>query len=181
MSRVVAIGSLVAALVVVLLLLTNGFSGTYRVNAVFDQVNGLVKGADVKAAGVDVGTVEQISLGSDRLPHVAMDVDDDYRMHQGGTAEIRATSASGEVNRYVELAAGGGAPLADGAILGTGRTDQPVEIGDVLSTFDPKTRVAMRATPDGLERGTAGRGAGPPQTPPYRGTPPTHPPAPIRP
>src|SRR3954454_5918749 len=170
MSRVVAIGSLVAALVVVLLLLTNGFSGTYRVNAVFDQVNGLVKGADVKAGGVDVGTVEQISLGSDGLPHVAMDVDDDYRMHQGGTAEIRATSASGEVNRYVELAAGGGAPLADGATLGTGRTDQPVEIGDVLSTFDPKTRVAMRATLDGLERGTAGRGADLAKTLTYSGT-----------
>jgi phospholipid/cholesterol/gamma-HCH transport system substrate-binding protein len=156
--RAAAIGALTAALGVVLLLVSGAFAGSYRLNAVFDQVNGLVEGADVKAAGVDVGTVRRIWLGDDGLPHVAMDVEDGYPVRQGGTAEVRATSASGEVNRYVELTAGGGSELPDDATLGTGRTDQPVEIGDVLSIFDPKTRAALHGTLDGLARGTAGRG-----------------------
>src|SRR3954466_8058171 len=129
-ARVVALGALAAILVVVALLIGGAFSGSYRVNAVFDQVNGFVGGADVKAAGVDVGSVQRIWLGDDGLPHVAMDVDDGYPMRQGGTAEVRATAASGEVNRYVELTSGGGRPLPEDATLGTGSTDQPAEIGD---------------------------------------------------
>ena len=54
--------------------------------------------------------------------------------------------------------------------LGTGSTDQPIEIGDVLSTFDPRTRAALRATLDGLARGTAGRGADLARTLTYSGT-----------
>jgi phospholipid/cholesterol/gamma-HCH transport system substrate-binding protein len=169
-ARAVAIGALAAALLAVVLLLSGAFSSSYRINAVFDQVNGLVEGADVKAAGVDVGSVERIWLGSDGLPHVAMDVDDGYRIRQGGTAEVRATSASGEVNRYVALTSGGGQELPDDTTLGTGSTDQPVEIGDVLSTFDPKTRVALRGALDGLERGTAGRGQDLAKTLTYSGT-----------
>jgi phospholipid/cholesterol/gamma-HCH transport system substrate-binding protein len=156
--RAAAIGALAATVGVAILLLSGAFAGSHRLNAVFDQVNGLVEGADVKAAGVDVGSVQRIWLGDDGLPHVAMDVDDGYQVHQGGTAEVRATSASGEVNRYVELTSGGGSQLPDDATLGTGSTDQPVEIGDVLSTFDPKTRTAIRGTLAGLANGTAGRG-----------------------
>jgi phospholipid/cholesterol/gamma-HCH transport system substrate-binding protein len=165
-----AIGGLVAALTAVFLLVSGAFSGSYRLNAVFDQANGLVEGADVKAAGVDVGSVQRIWLGDDGLPHVAMDIDDGYRVRQGGTAEVRATSASGEVNRYVELTAGGGSRLPTDATLGTGSTDQPVEIGDVLSTFDPRTRAALRATLDGLARGTGGRGTDLARTLTYSGT-----------
>lgn len=168
--RVVAIGSLATAVVAVVLVVSGAFSSSYRLNAVFDQVNGLVEGADVKAAGVDVGSVQRIWLGPDGLPHVAMDIDDGYRVRQGGTAEVRATSASGEVNRYVALSAGGGEPIPDDTTLGTGRTDQPVEIGDVLSTFDRKTRVALRGALDGLERGTAGRGPDLARTLTYSGT-----------
>jgi phospholipid/cholesterol/gamma-HCH transport system substrate-binding protein len=168
--RAVAIGALAAALGAVLLLVSGAFSGSYRLNAVFDQVNGLVEGADVKAAGVDVGSVQRIWLGDDGLPHVAMDVEDGYRVRQGGTAEVRATSASGEVNRYVELTAGGGSELPSDATLGAGSTDQPVEIGDVLSTFDPRTRAALRGALDGLARGTAGRGRDLAKTLTYSGT-----------
>src|SRR3954453_918562 len=146
MTRFVAIASVAAGLVAAVLLITDPFSGSYRLNATFDQVNGLVEGADVKAAGVDVGSVKRIWLGDDGLPHVAMDVDDGYRVRQGGTAEVRAPSASGEGNRYVELTSGGGNQLPEDATLGPGSTDQPVEIGDVLSTFDPKTRAAIRGT-----------------------------------
>jgi phospholipid/cholesterol/gamma-HCH transport system substrate-binding protein len=169
-ARAAAVGALLASLIAIVLLVSGAFSGTYRLNAVFDQVNGLVQGADVKAAGVEVGSVQRIWLGDDGLPHVAMDIDDGYRLGQGGTAEVRATSASGEVNRYVELTAGGGSRLPDDSTLGTGSTDQPVEIGDVLSTFDPKTRAAIRGTLAGVARGTAGRGADLAKTLTYSGT-----------
>lgn len=169
-KRAAAVAALATAALAIALLLSGAFSGSYRLNAVFDQVNGLVEGADVKAAGVDVGSVQRIWLGDDGLPHVAMEIDDGYRMRQGGTAEVRATSASGEVNRYVALTSGGGNQLPADTTLGTGSTDQPVEIGDVLSTFDPKTRAALRGALDGLERGTAGRGQDLAKTLTYSGT-----------
>ncbi|MCA1683571.1 MAG: MlaD family protein, partial [Actinobacteria bacterium] len=134
-------------------------SGTYEVNAVFDQVNGLVSGAKVEAAGVRVGKVTRIELGSDGLPHVRLRVDSDYRLRRGATAEVRFFSVAGELNRYVALTAGAGPELSDGATLGVARTDQPVEIDQVLSTLDPATRRSVRGLLAGLDSSLKGRGA----------------------
>ena len=111
--------------------------GGYALTATFDQVNGLVEGADVQAGGLKVGSVERIDLGENELPEVRMRIDDGFRIHRGGRANIRFFSVSGEVNRYVALEQGSGPQLADGAALPGTRTDQPVEIDQVLSTLDP--------------------------------------------
>lgn len=149
--------TLVAALVAVLVIASSG--GSYRVVAVFDQVNGLVRGAEVRAAGFEkVGTVDDISLGRDGLPHVRLTLDDGYRLRQGATANLRLYSLAGEVNRYVDLRQGSGPELRDGATLGLTSTDQPVEIDQVLSTLDPRTRAEVRGLLAELDAGTRGRG-----------------------
>jgi phospholipid/cholesterol/gamma-HCH transport system substrate-binding protein len=134
-------------------------SGSYRVTAVFDQVNGLVEGADVAVAGTPVGSVERIALGDDGLPAVTLEIDDDYRLERGATAEIRAGSAAGQVNRFVAIEAGSGPELADGSTLGLARTDQPVEADAVLSTLDERTRRQVQTAIAGLADATAGEGA----------------------
>ncbi|HEV2774721.1 MAG TPA: MlaD family protein [Solirubrobacteraceae bacterium] len=154
------LGFAVLALVtVVVAFVALSSGGGYTLTATFDQVNGLVEGADVQAGGLKVGSVERIDLGESGLPQVRMRIDDDFRMHRGGRANIRFFSVSGAVNRYVALEQGAGPELADGATLAGARTDEPVEIDQVLSTLDPATRRDVRSLLRRLDAATEGRGA----------------------
>jgi phospholipid/cholesterol/gamma-HCH transport system substrate-binding protein len=156
-ARRLALAAFVLAAVAVALVVARS-SGSYEVNAVFDQVNGLVVGGKVEAGGVQVGKVTRIELGSDGLPHVRIRVDDDFRLRRGSVAEVRFFSVAGELNRYVALHQGTGPELSDGATLGLAATDQPVEIDQVLSTLDPSTRRNVRGLLSGLDASLSGRG-----------------------
>ena len=67
----------------------------YRVSAVFDDVRGLIEGGEVKAGGLEVGSVEEIEFNEDGMPVVTMKIDDDFRLHQGAFADIRLASNVG--------------------------------------------------------------------------------------
>lgn len=157
MARVATIVATALLLAAGVWLVTSG-SGTYRVTAVFDQVNGLVEGADVEVAGTRVGEVQTIELGEDDLPEVTLEVADDYPIQRGAIASIRAESAAGQVNRFVALEAGDGPELEDGSTIGLARTDQPVEADQVLSTLDAPTRRNVERVLDGLARATGDQG-----------------------
>mgnify|MGYP001071505494 FL=1 len=61
--------------------------------------------------------------------------------------------------KYVELVPGRSKrPLAHGATIPLERAQAPVELEEVLSTFDAETRVAARAALEGYGDGLAGRG-----------------------
>ncbi|PTL54272.1 MlaD family protein [Paraconexibacter algicola] len=158
-SRSLAAAALGAAVlaVAVLLLGPGGGADGQRVVAVFDGVNGLVRGAEVRMGGLRVGRVQDIALRDGR-PRVTLRLDDDVRLRRGARADLRLGSLSGTVNRYVAVTPGDGPLLADGATLGLARTDQPVEVDDVLSTLDPRTRGEVRAVLTGLRGATDGRG-----------------------
>ena len=157
-QRILAFGALALAIVVVAIVaLSSG--GGYALTATFDQVNGLVEGADVQAGGLKVGSVEHIELGENKLPEVRMRIDDGFRIRRGGSANIRFFSVSGEVNRYIALEQGSGPQLADGAALPGTRTDQPVEIDQVLSTLDSGTRRDVRSLLSRLDKATDGHGS----------------------
>ena len=159
-DRVRRVGAALVVVVVIVAFVLTRHDSSYTVTAVFDQAQGLVKGGRVLAAGRPVGSVERITLGkSDGLPHVVLRIDGDYRLHRGATADLRLASNSGELNRVVALTAGSGPPLASGATLPRSRTDQPVEIDEVLGTLDPRTRADVRAvfaSMDGATRGLDG-------------------------
>ena len=157
-KQVVASCLAIAVVAIAALWLTATDSSSYRVTAVFDQVNGLVEGANVEVAGTKVGSVERIELGDDGLPEVTLEIDDDYRLERGATAEIRAPSAAGQVNRFVSVQAGSGPELDDGATIGLARTDQPVEADAVLSMLDRRTRRDVEVALGGLADATAGEG-----------------------
>jgi phospholipid/cholesterol/gamma-HCH transport system substrate-binding protein len=157
-ARTAAPAALAAVLVALVVAWSpwDGGGGT-TVHAVFDSVPGLVEGAEVRAGGLKVGSVQGISLADER-PRVTLRIDDGYRLRRGATADLRLGSLSGSVNRIVAVDAGDGPLLQDGATLGTARTDQPVEVDDVLSTLDPRTRGEMRSVLRGVREATDGRG-----------------------
>ena len=57
----------------------NLFGSTFRINALFYNVNGLVQGNNVRFAGIDVGTVESLEIINDSAVLVTMVLDEKAR------------------------------------------------------------------------------------------------------
>jgi phospholipid/cholesterol/gamma-HCH transport system substrate-binding protein len=157
--RIASTLALLAAVAAAVIVILAAEPPQYHVTAVFGQVYGLVSDADVQVAGNTVGHVDSIWLGRDGLPHVQMSIDDSYRLRRGASAQIQMPSLTGEFNRVVALQAGNGPVLPAGATLGLAHTSEPVEIDQVLSTLDPRTRAEVRAVLAGMNAATRGRGA----------------------
>src|SRR4051794_23766340 len=123
--RLLAPAALVAVLVAALALWSPWSPAGRRYQVAFDAVPGLVRGADVRMAGVRVGHVTAIHLQHDR-PRVTLSLDHGVALRRGARADLRLASLSGEFNRFVAVSEGDGPALASGATLAAG--DQPVEI-----------------------------------------------------
>lgn len=156
-ARFLTGASLVVLALVVLSIVLRSDSN-YEVKAVFDDVRGLIEGGEVKAGGVNVGTVSEIEFTDSGYPRATMTIDSDYQLNQGAFANIRLSSNVGAINRFVELTQGEGPELADGATLGPSQTDQPVDFDVATSTLDPKTRAAAGRLLANLDDATVGRG-----------------------
>ncbi len=94
--------------------------------------------------GRTIGTVDDITLTDSSQAEVTISVDEP--LHDGTTAQIRATSLSGIANRYVSISPGpDNAPeLEDGATLAGEKTTSPVDLDQLFNTFTPQTRKALR-------------------------------------
>lgn len=155
--RILVLAALAVGLVAFLLAI-RGSAATYEVSATFDEVRGLIEGGEVKAGAQNVGIVEDITLDERGSPVVTMAIDSDYRIRQGAFADVRMASNVGAINRYVELSQGDGPELPEGAHLGPGDTDQPVDLDLAVSVLDPPTRADLARLIAGLDRATRGRG-----------------------
>ena len=119
---------------------------SYRFKASFPEASLLVKEADVRMAGVNIGKVKQKELGpGGRSTVVEMELDHRFApIGRDAHAILRQKSLLGET--YVEITPGTpGAPrLADGGTLPSGQVDNSVELDQVFRVFDPKTRRAFQ-------------------------------------
>jgi virulence factor Mce-like protein len=118
----------------------------YVLNAEFNQAVELGSQADVRISGVNVGKV--ISLQLDHrtgLTRATMEIDSRYAPRPADTqAMLRAKTLLGET--YIELTPGSrtGPKLPDGATISRARIAPTVQLDQILSTFDPKTRHAFQ-------------------------------------
>src|SRR6187551_1899437 len=119
--RVLALVLVLLAIVVVAVLLFRG-DGGYTVTAEFVNAGQLVKGNEVKAGGVAVGSVKSIDVTQDGHAKVELAIDDDdYKpLRRGTQVMIKQASLSGIANRYVDLKLGpaNGDDIDDGAVIG---------------------------------------------------------------
>lgn len=109
-------------------------AGTYRVQAVFDHAGGVVPGAVVSVAGVDVGSVDRIWV-QDEKAWMELVIDEDLVLASDTAAAIRARSVLGE--KYVQLLPGdhSGPPLSGGdTIL---ETEGQLEIDEMVNSMGP--------------------------------------------
>src|SRR5436190_2600915 len=161
LTRVLAAAALLAVVVVVGVVLLGARGGSYTVHARFANASQLVKGNLVQVAGVPVGKIQSIDLTPDGQADVRMKITDaGYRpLRRGTRAVIRQASLSGVANRYIDLqlpAADHQETIPAGGVIDQSDTTTAVDLDQLFTTFDPKTRKAL----SGLIRGSAASYAG---------------------
>jgi phospholipid/cholesterol/gamma-HCH transport system substrate-binding protein len=166
-GRILTMVAFAASCIGLLLFLWISFGGTtslgargYEISAEFDQATELGSQADVRISGVTVGKV--ISVGLDRhtgLTRAVMEIDPQFAPRPADTrAILRQKTLLGET--YIELSPGspGGPKLRDGATLPRGQIAPTVQLDQILSTFDPKTRQAFETWMQQQGMALTGRG-----------------------
>jgi phospholipid/cholesterol/gamma-HCH transport system substrate-binding protein len=145
--RALAVGLVLLAVIVVAFLLFRG-DGGYRVTAEFVNAGQLVKGNEVKAGGVTVGSVKSIDVTQNGTAKVEFSItDSDYEPLRSGTRVlIKQASLSGIANRYLDLQLGpaGGEEIDDGGVIGTDQTDTAVELDQIFALFDKRTSAGLQ-------------------------------------
>jgi virulence factor Mce-like protein len=136
-----------------LLFLWLSFGGTlpfnprgYRFQVAFPNAFDVANQADVRIAGVSVGTVVSKQLDpKDNRTLVTIQMQNQYAPIRKDThAILRTKTLLGET--YIELTPGPprGPPLPDGGRLPNGQVVPAVQLDQIFNTFDPTTRNAFR-------------------------------------
>ena len=158
-GRVVTMVLFALSCVGLLLFLWLSFGGTvpfatqgYRIKIAFPYAQQLGQQADVRIAGVNVGKVLQKTLDPRGNRTIAtVEINKKFApVHRDSLAILRLKTIIGET--YVELTPGhpGSPYLPDGGLLPRSQVQPAVQLDQVVSTFDPATRHALR----GMTRGT---------------------------
>ncbi len=135
MLRVVTLGVLVCAIVLVASLIFGGESG-HKYTLKFQNASQIVSGNLVMVGGHPIGSVNSVGLADDNMAEMEIEVDEPLR--EGTSAIIRKSSLSSVHNHYIALTMGpDNAPeLKEGEILGAGSTTTAVEL-DQIDQFSP--------------------------------------------
>jgi phospholipid/cholesterol/gamma-HCH transport system substrate-binding protein len=146
-KRALAAALVLLAVIAVAILLFRG-DGGYRVTAEFVNAGQLVKGNEVKAGGVTVGSVKDIDVTQDGRAKVTLAItDDDYQpLRRGTRVMIKQASLSGIANRYIDLQLGpaNGDEIDDGGVIGSDQTATAVELDQIFNLFDERTRTGLQ-------------------------------------
>jgi phospholipid/cholesterol/gamma-HCH transport system substrate-binding protein len=134
------------------------FSGhLYTVTAQIQDSQGLLKHADVRAAGVKVGTVSNITntvTPTGTIADVQMQLDGNYApIYNDATVLIRQKTLVGE--NYVEVNRGHpqSGQLRDGAMLPLSHDVESVPLDKILNSLDPRIRSQIRVDMQALGTG----------------------------
>jgi len=113
----------------------NLFGSTFRVSASFYNVNGLMKGNNVRFAGIDVGTVESVEIVSDSAVNVVMVIEKKVQpfIKKNAIASVGTDGLMG--NKLVNINYGekNSPGIEEGDIL---VTERPVEMAEVVRTLN---------------------------------------------
>lgn len=133
----------------------------YRMSAIFQSSNQLIKGSPVRIAGVDVGKVRAVGRGPGTTARVEMDIRDSaLPIHRDATLRIRPRLFL-EGSFYVDLSPGSpSAPkVPSGGTIPLPQTAIPVQFHQVLTALDRPTRDSLRSAVRELAVGLDGGGA----------------------
>jgi phospholipid/cholesterol/gamma-HCH transport system substrate-binding protein len=143
LGRVLAVIALAVGAVAVVVVLLGGDSG-HKYKLMFETGGQLVPGNQVLVGGQPIGIIDDITLTDDARAQVEITTDEP--LHEGTTAVIRSTSLSGIANRYLSVAPGPNnePELEDGATIEDEQTTTPVDLDQLFSALDEKTRESLQ-------------------------------------
>jgi phospholipid/cholesterol/gamma-HCH transport system substrate-binding protein len=106
-------------------------TGSYRLNAEFDNAEGVSIGTDVRAAGVKIGSVVDFTLNPENfMAMVVMEIDPKVQLTEDATAKVTAEGLLG--SKFISLEQGGAdTQLADGGVISN--TQGAVDIWSLIS------------------------------------------------
>ncbi len=113
------------------------FSGTRSYQAVFSDATGVVKGDDIRVAGVKVGTVKDVQITDRTRAVVSFSVDDSTRVTEATHATIKYRNLVGQ--RYIALTAevGSTKEMSDGSTIPIARTAPALDLTVLFNGFKP--------------------------------------------
>ena len=119
---------------------------SYEIKVPVREATQLAEQSDVRISGVNVGKVANIDLppaGGEAI--ATLSIDERFApLPADIKATLRAKTLLGET--YIELTPGtaDGPQLAEGATLPAAQVAPTIQLDEILRTFDPKTRAALR-------------------------------------
>lgn len=116
----------------------------YQVDVTLPDVDNLVFQSDVRMAGVDIGKVENVEVtGSD--VRVTMQLDPESApLHEGASVTVRNKTMVEET--YLDVVDGRGRELPSGTTLPKVSGHPSVQLDDVLTSLDERTRQSLGVT-----------------------------------
>jgi len=125
------------------------FTGSRDYSAVFSDATGVVKGDDVRIAGVKVGTVSDVEVVDDTQALVSFSVDEGTSLSQATNAAIRYRNLVGQ--RYISLSQGigGSDSLDEGARIPIEQTKPALDLTVLFNGFKP---LFQALSPDDLNK-----------------------------
>jgi phospholipid/cholesterol/gamma-HCH transport system substrate-binding protein len=156
-ARVAVLVAIVAAAAVVGWLLFYDSGGDYTVRAQFQNAGQVVRGGLVEIGGQKVGTVKKLRLTDDGGAELELAIDDEFAPLPKGThAQIRQFGLSGPASRYIDLRyprdRDPDETIEEGGVIAQTDTTSNVDLDEVFSIFDKKTRDSLRGVFRGSNR-----------------------------
>ena len=132
----------------------------YNIEIAFPEATGLQKNLDVRASGITIGKVRDVSVDKrTSRTKATLAIDEDYApLPSDMRAILRTKTLLGET--FIELTQGTReAPkIFDGGRLDDGQVAETVELDEIFQTYDPTTRQAIQQWQQELGRAVQGRG-----------------------
>ncbi|MEM5565433.1 MlaD family protein [Psychroserpens sp. AS72] len=126
------------------------FKKTFTISAFFQNINGLQKGNNVRYAGIDIGTVKDITMVNDSTIKIDMNIDEKIITHIKKDA-IATIGSDGLVgNMIVNIVPGKGISevISNGDII---KSYSKIGTDDILNTLNTSTENAAILTSDLLK------------------------------
>ena len=154
--------ALVAAAAVAGWLMFVDTGGSYTVRAEFQNAGQVVRGGLVEVAGQKIGTVKKLRLTDNGSAELELAIDEEWApLPEGTHAQIRQFGISGPASRYIDLRyppdKDEAEPIEDGGLIAQTDTTSNVDLDEVFSIFDKKTRSSLKKVFRGSNRQYAGQ------------------------
>jgi len=105
---------------------------SYSIQAEFNNISGIDKGAVIRIAGVDVGRVTSMRLGADSLAVVNLQIDRSVHIPRDSIASVKSQGIIGD--KFIQITLGGDEEVfKPGEVLR--ETESAVDIESLISKF----------------------------------------------